>query len=344
MVTNLLRPWIVARLLTGGAVVVLVLVACAVAIRVLRHYQVAALSEGQLALERRAELVATVVQASVLMSIAGLLLTIVGADRSSDSIRGAMCAYGVFGSTRHGFLALLTSAASAAACGLWVVLHRLDLRLWKPALTRRKFVALLFLAPIVTLDLLVTLSFALELDLTVVASCCSSTLDGAAGAATFGAGAGPGAAAFTVLVVAGSLAAAAGARARRAAGAATAWTAAIATLVATAAAIPAVLFYVAPHAYETPQHTCPFCLLHADVGGLGWPLFAALFAAAILGTGMGLVQAQRRASGEPEQVAAMQRRLGTLTALSWAAVVLLAALPVVRFALRTGGASLMGPS
>jgi len=40
---------------------------------------------------------------------------------------------------------------------------------------------------------------------------------------------------------------------------------------------------VAPYALATPGHLCPFCLLHAQGGWLGWPLFGALFAGTVTG-------------------------------------------------------------
>src|SRR5690606_41966262 len=95
-------------------------------------------------------------------------------------------------------------------------------------------------------------------------------------------------------------------------------------------------------AYETPHHLCPFCLLHADSFGLGWPLFSALFGAAIGGLALGLVEAHRRASGEPAVVSTMERRLGGRTAALWIATMALGAAPVVRYAVITGGASLFG--
>jgi len=112
--------------------------------------------------------------------------------------------------------------------------------------------------------------------------------------------------------------------------------------VAPLAAVPAIVVVVAPYAYETPNHLCPFCLLHADVWGLGWPLFAALGAGWVLGAGIGVVQAHRRRSGEPEQAEALSRRLATAAAICWLTVLVVGAAPIVRWTLVTGGASLFG--
>lgn len=341
MITNLFRPWILARLLSGASVAILCAFAVVIAWRVLRAWRVGATSEGQLALERRAELVAAVVQVALLAAVLDLGLTVLAADRMTHSIRGAMCAWGVFDASPYGFAALGSSALVAAACALWVVLHRLDVSLERPALTRRKFLALFALAPLTWIDLGLSARFILDLDMQVVASCCSVGLDDALGGTTTGAG-GPHELAGGLGLGAGLAAAFVSLLGWRRPGRATAIGVALASALAFAAAIPAILFFVAPHVYETPHHLCPFCLLHADVLGIGWPLFAALFGAAICGLGVGLVESQRRASGEPATLTTLARRLSGWAALLWIVTLSISLAPVVRYAWITGGASLFG--
>jgi hypothetical protein len=343
MITNLLRPWILARLVSGAAVAILCAVALVIAWRVLTRWRVGASSEGQLVLERRAELVAAIVQTALAVAALNLGLTVLTADRLAPSIRGAMCAWGVFDASRFGLTALGFSAAAALACALWVVLHRLDLRLARPVLTRRKFLALFAVAPLVWADLVVTARWLLDLDMQVVATCCSTGLDDALGSGSYAAAGPHELAAWTALgaVIAATLASVLAWRRPHRVSAALA---ALLSAVATAASIPAILWVVAPHAYETPQHLCPFCLLHADVAGLGWPLFAALFGAGVCGVALGVVESQRGASGEPSAIAAMERRLGAWSAALWVCAALLGLAPIVRYAWITGGASLYGGS
>ena len=339
MLTNLLRPWILARLLSGTAALALTIIGVLVAWRVLRYWRVGATSEGQLALERRAELVAALVQVALGISLANVALTVLSADRLTHSIRGAMCAWGVFDASPWGFTALATSGAAAAACAFWVVLHRLDLQLAKPTLTKRKFVALFLVVPLIALDLGVTTRWVLDLDMQVVASCCSVGLDDALGASESGTG-GPRAWAAWIALAVASVAALLSFASWRRPSRAVAMVTALCSAAAGVLALPAILGYVAPHAYESPHHLCPFCLLHADVWGLGWPLFGFLFAAAVTGTAIGMVELQRSASGEPDQISQLERQLGAWAGTCWTLTILLAALPVVRYAVVTGGASL----
>jgi len=342
MIANLFRPWLLARLSCGLAAAVLAVVGAAVAVRVLRHFRVAATSEGQLALERRAELAAALVEVCLGASLLGLALAVLGADRMTASIRGAMCAWGVLEASPWGLRSLGVSIAASLACALWVALHRLDLGLRAPVLTRAKFTALLAVAPLVVLDLCASTAHALALDLRVVASCCSTGLDGARALVADDASGLPRQLVAGGFVASAVMAIALCAFTRRRPSAAAALAVGGASAAAAAFSVPAVLSWVAPHAYETPAHLCPFCLLHADVLGMGWPLFAALFAGTALGLGAGLVGSLERASGEPTVARALEARLSSGAAVSWAVALAVALAPVVRYAIVSGGTPLFG--
>jgi len=342
MLSNLLRPFILARLLSGAAVASLAIVALFVTWQVLRRFELNQTSEAQLQLERRAELSATVMQTALGISVFNLALTALTADHLSEAIRGAMCAYGVFSANAHGFLPLWTSLAAATACVLWLALHRLDLALPEPRLTRRKFVALLAVAPLLLIDLWATLAWAFDLDLGVVATCCSATID-RAGVQTFGADPSAGRATLYYAAVAIlTLTIASLALLRRRPSRPLAWISALLSAASAGVSLPAIIGYVAPHVYENPRHLCPFCLLHADAWGIGWPLFGALFAGAASGLSLAVLESQRRASGDGAAVSALEARVARLSLWSFAIVLTLFIVPVVRYAIISGGASLFG--
>ncbi len=106
--------------------------------------------------------------------------------------------------------------------------------------------------------------------------------------------------------------------------------------------LTAVMGFVAPHVYGSPQHTCPFCLLHADAWGIGWPLFAALFAALALGLVPALVRGLSRLSGEREQARPLERDAARFALYALVAVVVLEVAPVVRYLVVSGGVSVFG--
>jgi len=342
MLTNLLIPFLLARLLSGISVSALVVVALFVAVRVLRRFRLGETSEGQLLLERRAELVATLVQAALGMAIFNLALTVLAADHLSQAIRGAMCAYGVFSSNDLGFLPLGTSALAALACVLWLTLHRLDLALPDPRLTRRKFIALFIVGPLVLLDLWATLAWACDLDLGVVATCCSASID-QAGTQTFGAAPMGGRVTLYYAALATlALAVLALFALYRRPGRVRAWTAAALAALSVALCLPAIVGYVAPHMYENPRHLCPFCLLHADALGIGWPLFGALFLAGSLGLSLVVLESQRRRAADDAIVSALEARVAKVAMLGFVITFVLCVFPVARYAWISGGAPLFG--
>jgi hypothetical protein len=335
MIENLFRPFILARLIAGLTAAALVGVGAVVAIEVLRRFRPESHAEAQIALEHRAELVATAVQGALFATFAGLFLTVAGADRAAHEIRGAMCAYGVLGSTPSGFHALFASVIAALGCALWVVVHRLDLRLSSLQLTRTKFALALALAPLVFVDLLLTTRYLLDLDFSVVASCCSVTLDGLGpegASSALGSALAPFGATLGVLAVAASACAFAAHRPGRFG----ATIAGLFSIAALAVGASSVVHHVAPHVYGVPTHLCPFCLLHLDVGGIGWPLFGALFLGTALGLGLPVVEALRDRSDEDAEVNALSRRVGLLASLAWLAVAALAIYPVLHYRLVSG--------
>src|SRR6187549_3460590 len=100
---NLLEPWVLLRIVAGLVAFLLFARGALTARRVLRRFDVARATEGQLALEKQMELASTFVRVGAVVEVLVLLLSALGADRLSRGVRGAMCAYGVFGANEWGF-------------------------------------------------------------------------------------------------------------------------------------------------------------------------------------------------------------------------------------------------
>lgn len=339
--SNLLRPFLLARFSLGLCAAIVVLVGLAIGWKVLRHFQIGRTSEGQLILERRAELVATLVEVALAATALGLLLSVLTADRMTSSIRGAMCAWGVLDASPWGFRSLGISVVAALGCILFIAIHRLDLRLQKPTLTQTKFAALFAVAPLVLADFVATTAYALDLDLRVTASCCSTGLEGALELAD-ASGGGPRSLAVGVFLVSTVLAIGTAFLGKRHPSKRVMLTLGVFSVVASLSALPAIVWWVAPHVYETPAHLCPFCLLHADAFGLGWLLFPSWFIATALGLSAGLVGLLERSSGEPRTVRHMEAQLSSSAGAAWTLVLAFSLAPVVRWFVVSGGASLFG--
>lgn len=336
---NLLEPWVLLRVAAGLVAFLLFARGAFTAQRVLRRFDVARATEGQLALERQMELASTFVRIGAVVQVLALALSALASDRLSRGVRGAMCAYGVFGANEWGFRSLAMTAGVALAAGVLTQLLAFDARVRGFDLVRPIARLTLVMAPLSAFDLALVYEYLSRLDLTVVASCCSVQLDPIAARGSGFAG-GPRviativAVAGTVLSIAAALFAARSPTRTRVAAAG------IVSLVAIPAALAASVLEVAPHAFEVPQHVCPFCLLRSDVLAIGYPLYGALLLAAIWAGGAAASALLARGDAAKEALAPFARRGLSRGAYAWAIALVVAVVPVVRFAIVSGGASL----
>lgn len=336
---NLLEPWVLLRLVAGLVAVLLFARGAMTAQKVLRHFDLHRASEGQLALEKQIELGATFVRIAAVIQVLALLLSALGADRMSRGVRGAMCAYGVFSANPWGFKSLAATAIVALLAGVLAQVYAFDARVRALDLARPVATLTLAMFPLSVIDLALAAQYLGQLDLTVVASCCSVQLDPVA-AAGEGYATGPRVLA-TALAVGGTFASIAAALlAARSPTKLRVAAAAGATLVTLPAALAASILEVAPHAFEVPHHVCPFCLLRSDVLAVGYPLYGAIFLASTWALGAGASALLARSTAAADALAPFAARVLRRGAMAWALALALGAVPVIRFAIVSGGASL----
>ena len=337
---NLLEPWILFRLVAGLVAAALFVRAAWVGTRVLKYFHLRSTAEGQLALERQIELAATSARVGAVIQVGALWLSIVAADRLTATIRGAMCGYGVVHANAYGAPSIVATIAAALAAGVELQVLALDRATRSLALVRPLAYFAIGLAALSLVDLSLSGWWLGTLDMSVVASCCSTGIDAAASALERGHTAGPRvlvAIAAAVLVPLATIAAlVASRRAKRGSVALSGALAAFALPVGVAA----IILEVAPYVYEVPHHRCPYCLFKADALYLGYPLFAAAFLAFVWGVGAGVAALLAKADGVAEPFAPFARRLLRREAVAWALAFALAAAPIVRYAIVAPGASL----
>jgi hypothetical protein len=337
--TNLLEPWVLLRLAAGVVAFAFFARGAVTAQRVLRHFDAGRATEGQLALEKRLELAATFSRVAAVVQVSALALSVLAADRLSRGVRGAMCAYGVFSAHEWGFRSLVGTAGVALLAAVVSQLYAFDSRVRSLDLARPLAVATCVMAPLSLLDLGATAKFLLGLDLSVVASCCSIQLDPVAAAGESFAS-GP-RVLSTVLAIGGvALSIATALLAARKPSRPGILVAGAVSLLTLPVAIGASILEVAPHAFEVPSHVCPFCLLRSDVYALGYPLYGAVFLAAAWAGGAALSAVLSGAGAAKAALGAFAAHRLRLGAIAWGCALVLGALPVVRFAIVAGGASL----
>ncbi len=340
---NVLEPWVLLRLAAGLAACLLFARGAVTAQKVLRHFDVRRATEGQLALEKQIELCATFVRVAAIVQVSVLLLAVLGADRMSRGVRGAMCAYGVFGANEWGFRSLGVTLAVALASGVLAQVYAFDAHVKALDLARPLAYMTLVMFPLSVFDLACASEFLTQLDLTVVASCCSTQLDSASGPGENYI-TGPRAVA-TVLALGGAIGSIVLSHvASRSPTKARIVAAGALTLASLPAAVAATVLQVAPHVFEVPQHVCPFCLLRSDAWAIGYPLYGALLLATFWGVGASVSALLARGSASREALVPFARAALRRGAWAWALALLISVVPVVRFALLSGGTSLFqGP-
>lgn len=336
---NLLEPWVALRLVAGLVALALFVRAALTAQKVLRHFDLARATEGQLALEKRFELAATFARVAAVVQVGALVLSVLAADRMSRAIRGAMCGYGVFSANEWGFRALGATCLVAIAAGVLAQVFAFDGRVRTLELARPLAVATCLMAPLSLVDLILAGKFLLGLDLSVVASCCSVRLDAVATAEDAHA-IGPRVLVTVLALALTSVAIASAVAAARSPSRARVVVAGLLSLTALVPAGFAVMLEVAPHAFEVPTHTCPFCLLKLDAFALGYPLFGAIFFAVVWAVGAAVSALVARGAFASSSLASFARRRFRLVAIAWLCALALGAAPIVRFTLVAGGASL----
>lgn len=282
-----MSPAIVALHLIASIVTGALLLASGFALRILRHWDIDSGSELQVRLERQTYLISTLLGFVLGAEALSLLLFVHTAESLSLQFVGAMCATGVLNVNAFGFPALVLKIAVFFLAALWLLLNRIDHRGYDYPLVRLKYALLLALAPLTVAEATVQTLYFSGLKPDVITSCCGSLFGGGrpsvaaelAGlppkptlAAFYGAGA-----ALLMLGLAfrrwlwwGPLFAAASA-------------------LACAVAIAAIIAVVSLYVYENPNHHCPFCLLKAGYGYIGYALYLPLFVATAAGLGAGAI-------------------------------------------------------
>ena len=359
--TNLLEPWVLLVLVTQVLAFAVALRAVFPAYKVLRYFDVSRATEGQLSLERQSQLSATFVRVAFGLQAASLLFFMLAADKLRFGIRGAMCAYGVFAAHDLGFPALSAAAAAALVAGIGAEVCAYDDYVRTNALARPLAAVTFVVAVAFGVACMYVTRFLLALDLTVVSSCCSVHLDAeSVGAETSSGGPRVPVSVAAVMLAAGAIAL--GFALRKKPHAALAIASGIVSLAAVPFALGAAVLEVAPYAFETPNHLCPFCMFRVEEGGLGYFFFGAVLFAGARGGGLFVASLLSRASRTGLASPSASLRSGLVSpsaslrsgdalaqfargrargmALAWAVALAVGVYPVARFTLNAGGASL----
>ncbi|MEO5336660.1 MAG: hypothetical protein H7841_07185 [Magnetospirillum sp. WYHS-4] len=281
------QPAIIALLLASLVTTAMVGAAAVFGLQVVRRWDIASGSEAQLRMERRTYLISTLLAFAFAVEIASLLLFVFNADRMHSQFVGAMCAVGTLNANAWGFPTVELKIVNFLLGGVWLVLNHVDNRGYDYPLIRVKYGLLLFIAPSLAAETSVQAAYFLNLKADVITSCCGSLFSSDAksvAAETAALPPGPAMAGFYSILALTLAAGLAFLRWRRGA-LAFAGLAGINFLAALAAVISFISLYI----YEHPHHHCPFDVIQSGYHYIGYGLYLPLFAATVLGLGVGAV-------------------------------------------------------
>ena len=283
------NTWSIALLICTSATLFLIGLASITAVKILFHWDPDSDSEYQIDLEGRTWLASALVESALAVQLLSLFLLVLAATDFSEMIAGAMCATGSFLANEYGPKSLYVKIAGLFFYGLWIVLHRLDLRSEFSPLIRIKFIYLLFLLPFLFFDSYYLINYLYNLEPDIITSCCGVIFSDKAirtnfllmdlstemvvGGFYFFA---------VVVVVLGWI------LSRRIVSensVSLLWNIVYGFSVAVffLLALVTVTIYFSSYIYAMPYHNCPFDILYKEYNYIGYPIYAALFSASFLG-------------------------------------------------------------
>lgn len=325
----ILHPGIVALLAGSSLVLLLTCLAVGHGLAILRRWDFASSSAGQLALERKTYLVSTIMNWVLGFQVAGAFLFVFTAEDIHTLFVGAMCATGSLNANPVGWNALAAKIVLAFLSGIWIALNHLDGRAEDYPLVRPKYVLLTLLFPLFALDLYLQARYFLGLKPDIITSCCGSLFTEAGEGVASALASLPLGPAMGLFYGGVALFLLAGALCLRFRAGLLRYTLSLLSLGLVFVSIAATVSFISPYWYELPSHHCPFDVLQAGYQFVGYPIYAGMFGGTFFGMLPGSFQRLKRL---PTLKATIDRRERAWVLLAMGLVlgsVVLASYPVV---------------
>lgn len=324
----ILHPGILALSLGSLLTLLLTLIACRLALRMLFYWDPSSSSEEQLQLERQGELFSVLIRCALAFETVALILFLFTVDDLHPLFTGAMCATGVLNLDPAGWWTLAGRMVVCFGASFWLVLDGLDRRSEDAPLTRAKAILLLLLTPVLVATFVLQSRFFLGLQPEVITSCCGALFDRGTGLAAELAAlpVRPAMLAFYGII---SLYAVTAAACLRWPGRGLRVGLALLAMLLLPVGLAGIIAFVSLYIYQLPTHHCPFDLLQGHYGFVGYPLYAGLFMAVLFGVLPGAGRLLRKGSRSEAMVERVEKRWLWLALGGLLLFVVLASWPVV---------------
>ena len=278
----ILSPEVIAILLLDALFVLFGFFAFGLSVYIAYYWDSRASSELQYALEKKAVLVATIIQYIFYLKLPLFLFFIFTTDTISNLITGAMCAAGVVNSVSFGLTLFGFKILTLYLFGFWLVLHTIDIRNETLPYTKAKFIFFALAFFVLLAEIFCDFYFFNALNIDKIVSCCG-TLFSAASSASF-------AFIFTLdhtLVLGffyGFFVLHVTFFFRKEA---------LGFMLANALFLPisiiALTLFFGTYIYELPTHHCPFCFLQKEYHYVGYLIYISLFGGTFFGISAGIM-------------------------------------------------------
>ena len=311
------HPSIIALYSSSLLISCMILCSAYYAIRIQLKWDINSGSELQLSLERQTYLISTILTYVFAFELISLFLYIYTADHLHSLFVGAMCAAGTLKVNIFGYPALLLKMVNYILAGLWLIMNHTDNKAYDYPLTKKKYLLLLLITPLVLVEVFAQTQYFLLLRPNIITSCCSSLFNAGSQSLAGDIAALPPVPTAVVFYLVAAAHAAAGIYFywKKKGGFLFGGLSAVYLVVS----LTAILSFISPYFYELPTHHCPFCILQGEYGYIGYPLYGALFGSSVTGMGVGLLMPFRNIASLAEKLLAIQKKL-VLTSLILALV------------------------
>ena len=335
----ILDPWILG-LVTGHAAMLFVYSLAVVgAWQIFRSWDFESNSDKQYDLEKKTYLISTVMNFVLIIQMIMLFLLVLATDELSKVIPGAMCATGTLSSNSFGFPVLWVKIFCFFGYFVWLVLNNLDTQLETYPLVKIKYFILIYLYPFAVAETVLLFLFALNLNPTVITSCCGSIYnDASAGIGGTLAGVSPQLTLSLLFIVV--LVFFVRILFRRKFPRQIFVRYSVAEIVLWLAffmiSITTIVSFISTYIYEMLSHKCPFCFLKSEYYFIGIPIYISLFVATATGLSTGALELLPATQSIRDKAQRMQRKLGLIAQTGLLLFLIFSFSPFVIYYFRTG--------
>jgi hypothetical protein len=278
----LLTGEVITFLVLEGVLLILLTVAAAVAVPILRHWNFQATSDRQYQLENRAYLVGLIITFALGAKIILLPFFAHALDRLAAVVPGAMCAAGVINANSYGFPLLGWKLGVLVLAGGWLLVNRRDVQAINFPHLKPKLGLFLVIAGAVLVESVLDVLYLTGISTLTPVQCCSIIYGVASPAG--GLPWGLDTRLLLVLFYLVYLLVLVLSSARYL------FLNFLANLGFLVLGYLAVVYFFGTYVYQLPTHQCPFCMLQPEYFYVGFLIWGTLFFGVFLGMAGWLVQ------------------------------------------------------